>query len=106
MARPKRKNCDADEVQHHGGHVHHVIGPVAPARQKSVKISEHFFGPQIDAALARVSMSQLNYRNTLGPEKKGKAENPKPDRYAAIRRNARHNIQVEYRYDEQRDQVP
>ena len=71
-----------------------------------MKISEHFFGPQIDAALARVSMRQLNYRNTLRPEKKGKAENPKPDRYAAIRRNARHNIQVEYRYDEQRDQVP
>ena len=51
-------------------------------------------------------MRQLNHRNSLRPEKKHEAENPKPDSHAAIRRNARHNIQVEYRYDEQRDQVP
>jgi hypothetical protein len=51
-------------------------------------------------------MRELNHRNSLWPEKKDKAENPKPDRYTAIRRNARYDIQVEYRYDEKRDQVP
>jgi hypothetical protein len=65
-----------------------------------VKISEHFFGPQINATLPRVPMSQLNHRNSLRPEEKNEAENPKPDRYSAIRRNTRYNVQVEYRHDE------
>jgi len=51
-------------------------------------------------------MRQLNHRNSLWPEKKGKAENPKPDRYTAIRRDARYDIQVEYRYDEECYEIP
>src|SRR3984957_7903472 len=101
MAWPKRKNCDADEIQHHGGHVHHVIGPIAPARQEPVKISEHFFGPKINTAFARISVCQLNHRNSLRPEKKNETENPKPDGHSSIRRNARYNVQVKYRHDEQ-----
>jgi hypothetical protein len=51
-------------------------------------------------------MRQLNHRNSLRPEKKHEAENPKPDSHAAIRRNARYNVQVKYGDDEQRNQVP
>jgi hypothetical protein len=51
-------------------------------------------------------MGQLNHRNSLRPEKKNEAENPKPDGHSAIRRNARYNIQVEYGDNEQRNQVP
>jgi hypothetical protein len=51
-------------------------------------------------------MRQLNHRNSLRPEKKHEAENPKPDSHAAIRRNAWYDIQIEYGDDEQRNQVP
>jgi hypothetical protein len=51
-------------------------------------------------------MSQLDHRDSLRPEKKDEADNPEPDGYAAVRRNARHNVQVEYRHDEERDEVP
>ena len=51
-------------------------------------------------------MRKLNHRNSLRPEKKHEAEDPKPDGHATIRRNARYNIQVEYGDDEQRNQVP
>ena len=45
VARPQHKNRNADEIEHHRRHVHHVVGPVAPARQKAMKISEDFLGP-------------------------------------------------------------
>jgi len=48
-------------------------------------------------------MRKLNHRNSLRPDKKHEAEDPKPDGHAAIRRNARYNIQVEYGDDEQRN---
>jgi hypothetical protein len=51
-------------------------------------------------------MSQLNHRNSLRPEKQNQTENPEPDRYAAIRRYARHNVEVEYRHNEERDKIP
>ncbi len=46
---------NADEIQHDGRDVHHVVGPVAPAGEESVEVAEDFLGPQIDAAFARDS---------------------------------------------------
>src|SRR2546430_5616756 len=41
----KNKNRNADEVQHDGGDVHHVVSPVAPAGEKTVKVAHECFSP-------------------------------------------------------------
>jgi hypothetical protein len=71
-----------------------------------MKVTEYFLRPQIDAAFTRVTVSQLNHRNPLRPEKKHQRNNPQPDGDAAIGRNARNHIQIENCNDEQRDEVP
>src|SRR5580658_2957152 len=103
-----RKNEDgyAHEIQHHRGHVHHVVGPIAPARQESVELAENFLGPKIDATFSGIAMRQLDHSNSLRPEKKQKRNNPEPNRDAAVRSDARHHVEIENGYDKQRDEVP
>src|SRR5450432_1050559 len=96
----------ADEVQHDGRDVHHVVGPIAPARQEAVELAENFLGPKIHAALSRIAMRQFDNGDTLGPEKHKERNNPEPNRDAAIRSNAGHHVQIEYRDNKERDKVP
>ena len=51
-------------------------------------------------------MRQLNHRDALRPEKQHQRNQPQPNGYAAVRRYARHHVQVEHRDHEQRDQIP
>ena len=74
MARAQHKHRDADEVQHHRRHVEHVVGPVAPAGQKSVKVAEDFLGPEIDAAFSGIAVSQFDDGDSLRPEKQAAAK--------------------------------
>ncbi len=52
MSRPENENGNAHEIEHHRRHVHHVVGPVAPAGKETVPIAEDFFGPEVNAAFA------------------------------------------------------
>ena len=71
-----------------------------------MKVTEFTLGPQVHAAFPGIAMSQFNHSDSLRPEKKHEGNEPKPNCNSAIRRNAGHNVQVEYRYDEQRDKIP
>src|SRR6201981_1991221 len=96
----------AHEVEHHGGHVEHGVGPVAPAGEKSVEVAENFLGPQIDATLSWISMRKLDHRNPLRPEEKQKRDDPEPDRHATVSSDRGDNVQVEHRNHKQKHQVP
>jgi len=49
---------------------------------------------------------QLNYRDSLRPEKQQERNQPQPNGYASVRGDAWHNIQIEHRHNEERDKVP
>ena len=76
MAGSKNKHEHADEVQHDGGNVHHVVGPITPAGEKTVEVAENLLGPQVHPAFAWVAMRKLNHSNALWPEKKQKRNDP------------------------------
>src|SRR5438477_263948 len=84
MAGSKDKHEHTDEVQHDGGNIHHVVGPVAPAGKKTVEVSKNFLSPEVHAAFAGVAMRKLNHGDALRPEKKRERDDPQPNRYAAI----------------------
>ena len=60
MSRTQHVNRDADEIQHHRRHVKHVVRPVAPSGDEAVKIAEDFFRPEVDAALAGITMGECD----------------------------------------------
>ena len=68
VPRAQRKHRYADEVQHHRRHVQHVVGPVAPAGEKSVEVAEDFLGPQINAAFPGIAVRQFDDGDALRPE--------------------------------------
>src|SRR5579871_3700914 len=105
MPAAQREYGDPDEIEHHRRHVHHVVGPVAPARQKSMKVAEDFFGPEINAALARITMRQFDDGDALRPKKQQQRDDPEPDRDATIGRDRRHNIEIEDGDDEKKHEV-
>ena len=69
MAGTEHVNGDADEIEHHGRHVEHVVRPVAPAGEESVEVAENLFGPQIDAAFAGIAVREFDDGDALRPEK-------------------------------------
>src|SRR5580700_11554310 len=106
MPRPQHKHRHSHEIKHHSRNVHHVVRPIAPAGKKSMKIAEDFLGPQINPALARVTMRQFQNSDPLRPKEENQRNQPKPKSYAAIRSNARHHIQIEDRHNKQRNKIP
>jgi hypothetical protein len=59
-----------------------------------VKVSEYFFGPQIDPSLARISMSEFDNGDSLRPEEKQQRHNPQPDSDPTIGRNRGHDVEI------------
>src|SRR5215472_1848017 len=106
MCRTEDENRHANKVQHDGGNVHHVVGPVAPAREKTVKVAEDFLGPQINAAFAWVTVREFDDGDALRPEKKKKRNDPKPDGDAAVCGDGWDNVQVENGNDKEQNEVP
>ena len=87
MGRAEDEDGDANEIEHDGGHVHHVIGPVAPAGEKTVEVAEDFLGPEVDAAFAGIAVGEFDDRDALGPEKKKQRNDPEPDGDATVGSN-------------------
>src|SRR5229473_2156978 len=94
-ARTRDVNRDANEIEKNRRHVENVVRPVAPTREKAVEVAEHLFSPEIYAALTRIAVRQLDDRNALWPEKEHQRQQPKPDGYAAVRRDGRNHIEVD-----------
>ena len=92
---PSDVDGDADEVEHDSRHVEHVVGPVAPAGEESVKVAENFFRPEIDAAFAGITMGEFDDGDALRPEEKKKRDDPEPDGDAAVGRDGRDYVQIE-----------
>src|SRR5262249_14960897 len=99
----KSEDRNAHEIQHDGRHIHHVIGPVAPTRQKTMEVTEDFLSPQIDSAFARIAMSQLDDGDSLGPKKEQERNDPEPYCHAAVGRNRGDDVEVENGDDKQQD---
>ena len=106
VARAQDKNRDADKIQHDGRNIHHVVRPVAPARKKPMKVAEDLLGPEIHAAFARVAMGEFDNGDSLRQKEEQERNQPQPNRDAAVRGDARDHIEIEHRYDKERDQVP
>ncbi len=71
-----------------------------------MKVAENTLGPEVDAALARIAVGQLDYRDALRPEEQQKSENPQPDGDRAVRRDGGNHVQIHHRHHEQQNQVP
>ena len=106
MAGAQSENGHTDEIQKDRRNVHHIVRPIAPARKKSVEGAKDFLGPEINAALARVTLGEFDDRNSLRPEKKGQRNHPKPNGDAAIRCNRWQHVQIENGNNEQKHQIP
>ncbi len=65
----ENEHRNANEVQHDGWNIHHVVRPIAPAGEEAVKISEDFLGPQVNAAFTGIALRELDHGYTLRPEK-------------------------------------
>src|SRR5580700_1353854 len=96
---------DADEIEHDGRHVEHVVGPVTPAGEESVKIAKDFFGPEIDSTFAGIALGKFDYGYALGPEEKDEGDDPEPDGDAAVGCDGGDDVEVEDGYYEKEDQV-
>ena len=96
---------DADEVEHDGRHVEHVVGPVAPAGEESVEVAEDFFGPEIDSAFAGIAMGEFDDGDALRPEEKKKGDDPEPDGDAAVGGDGGDDVEVENGDDEEEDEI-
>src|SRR5439155_23325000 len=106
VRRTENEDGDANEVQHDGGNVHHVVGPVAPAGEKAVEIAKDFLGPKINAAFAGIAMCKLNDGDTLRPEKEKQRNHPKPHGDATVGGDGGDNVQVEDGDDEEKNEFP
>src|SRR5258708_40140103 len=91
----ENKHEHADEIKHDRRHVHHVVRPVAPTGEKTVEVPEYFLGPEVDAALARITMREFNHGDALRPEEQYERDNPQPHRYATIGADGRNDVEVE-----------
>ena len=105
MARAERVDRDADEVEHDGRHVEHVVGPVAPAGEEAVEVAEDFLGPEIDAAFAGIAMGEFDDGDALRPEEEEQGDDPEPDGDAAVGGDGGHDVEVEDGDDEKQHQV-
>src|SRR5579859_6454493 len=98
-------NGDADEIEHDGRHVEHVVGPIAPGREESVEVAEDFLGPKIDAAFAGIAVGEFDNGDALRPEEEEQGDDPEPDGDAAVRGDAGDYIEIEDGDDEEKDEV-
>ncbi len=105
VARTQRENGDADEIEHHRRHVEHVVGPVAPAGEETVEVAENFFGPEIDATLAGITVGQFDDRDALRPEEEEQRNDPEPDSDATVGGDRGHDVEIEYGDDEEEDEI-
>ncbi len=96
---------DADEVKHHGRHIEHVVGPVAPAGEEAVEVAEDFFRPKIDSAFAGITVGEFDDGNALRPEEKKKRDDPEPDSDATVGRDGWDYVQVEDGDNEEENEV-
>ena len=70
-----------------------------------MKVAEHFFGPEIDAAFAGIAMSKFNHRDALRPKEKKQRNDPEPNCDTAVGRNRRHHVEVEYRNNKKQYEI-
>ena len=96
----KNEDRYTNEVQHDGRNIHHVVGPVAPARKKTMEVAKYFLGPEVDAAFSGIAVSEFNDGDALRPEKKQQRDYPKPDGDAAVAGDGRNHVQIEDGDDE------
>ncbi len=106
VAGAESEDGDADEIEHHGRDVHHVVGPVAPAGEEAVEVAEDFFGPEVDAAFAGIAMGEFDDGDSLRPEKKNERNDPEPDGDAAVGGDRWDDVEIEDGDDEKEDEVP
>ena len=105
MSRSQHVHGYADEVQHDGRHVEHVVGPVTPTGKKSMEVAEDFLRPQIDAALTGIAMREFDDCDSLRPEEEEQGDDPQPDGDSAVGRNRRNDIEIENRNDKQQHKI-
>jgi len=70
-----------------------------------VEVAEDFFGPEIDAALARIAMREFDDGDALRPEEEEERNQPEPDGDAAVGGDRGDDVEIEYRDDEEEDEV-
>jgi len=70
-----------------------------------VEVAEDFFGPEIDAAFAGITVREFDDGDTLGPEEEKKRDDPKPDRDATVGCDGGDYIQIEDSDYEQQHEI-
>src|ERR1022692_1390047 len=101
MTRSQHVDRYTDEVEHDRRHVEHVVGPIAPAGEEAVEVSENFLRPKVDATFAGIAVGEFDHRDTLGPEEKEKRDDPEPDGDATVGGDRGDNVEVEDGDDEE-----
>ena len=71
-----------------------------------MEIAEDFFGPEIDAAFARIAMREFDDGDALRPEEEDERNNPEPDSNAAVGGDRRNDVEIEDGDDEKKNEVP
>src|SRR6185436_6357950 len=97
---------DAGHVDEQHRHVEQVVGPVAPAGQKAVRLAELPPRPEIDAAFSGIPARQRQDRHGFRNEEGDKRQPPQPERCPAVDRYRRHVVDVHDGDDLQEHEVP
>jgi hypothetical protein len=70
-----------------------------------VEVAEDFLGPEIDAALAGISVGEFDNGDALRPEEKKKRDDPEPDGDAAVGGDGGDDVEIEDGDDEEEDEI-
>ena len=70
-----------------------------------MEIAEDFLCPQINPAFTGIAVRKFDDSDSLRPEEQQQRNNPQPNRNAAIGRDGRDYIQIEYCHHKQQHQI-
>ncbi|MFZ0144275.1 MAG: hypothetical protein WAL08_07945, partial [Candidatus Sulfotelmatobacter sp.] len=70
-----------------------------------MKVAEDFFGPQINATFAGITVGKFDYSDALRKEEEHQGDDPEPDGDAAVGCDGGNYVQVEDGDDEEEDEI-
>ena len=104
FAAGERENPRHVDEEHR--HVEQVVGPIAPAGEKPVRVAEFAARPEIDAALSGMPPREDEDGDRLGDEESGKRDRPQYDRRPAVHGDRRNIVDVDDGDDLQQHEIP
>ena len=70
-----------------------------------MEVAEDFFGPEIDATFAGITVGEFDDGDALRPEEEEQRNDPEPDGDAAVGGDGGNDVEIEDGDDEEKDEI-